>query len=169
VKFRSLVSQIGKPVNVAESLANRSSKWVAGHFGVSMRTAQRWKKGTQQPSPRIGGSERVIKSANADTRRTVAADAIRDAQAAHVGRVAVVDKSPKGKAPKPGRNTRNLRTVHVDKPRSRELLNSAADAVERGDDARAERLMNEAVMDAYGGGTGAALSIEDWPPGFHLI
>lgn len=168
MKFRSLVSQIGKPVNVSESLINRSSKWISGHFGVSRRTAQRWKAGTQQPGKRVGGADRVMDSANADTRRKVAADAMRNAQAANVGRVAVVDKSPRGKGPKRGKNYRNLKVVNFS-DRERERMNQAADALENGDTDRAEQLMNEAIMSAYGGGADSALSIEDWPPGFHLI
>lgn len=167
MKFSSLISRVGKPVNVAESLANRTSRWVASHFGVSMRTAQRWKKGTQQPSQRVGGPDRIMKSADADTRRKVAADAVRNAQAVHVGRVEVMDKSPK-KGAKPGRNYRNLKTVTLN-ARSREIMDQAADALERGDTNRAEELTSEAIMHSYGGGADSALSVADWPPGFHLI
>lgn len=168
MKFRSLISQVGKPVNVSEALVNRSSKWVAQHFGVSMRTAQRWRKGTQQPSKRAGGPEKVIKSADSETRQKVAADAMRSAQAVHVGRVAVVDKSPRGKGPKQGKNFRNVGTVQLD-PASRERMNEAADALEAGDTERAEQLMSEAVLRTAGKDYGAALEVADWPPGFHLI
>ncbi|MGH3283601.1 MAG: hypothetical protein ACRDPD_02755 [Streptosporangiaceae bacterium] len=169
MKFRNLISQVGKPLSTSEALINRPTKWIAEKFGVSRRTAQRWKKGTQQPSPRVGGPDTVIKdSTNADTRKAVAANAIRNAQAAHVGRVSVVDKSPRGNGPKPGKNFRNLKVVNFSE-REREQMSRAADALERGDTEQAERLMNDAIMGAYGGGADSALSIEDWPPGFHLI
>lgn len=166
MKFGSLVSKIGKPVNTAEALINRSSKWVAEHFGVSRRTAQKWKAGTQQPGKRVGGPETVIKSADADTRRKVAADAVRHAKGAVVGRVPVVDKSPKGKAVK---SYRNIKPVRFNTPADRARLDAAADALERGDTARAEEIMSEAILASYGGGAEASLSIEDWPSGFHLM
>ena len=60
MRFTSLISQIGKPQNVVESLTNRPSKWIAQHFGVSRRTAQRWKAGSQQPGKRVGGPDKVM-------------------------------------------------------------------------------------------------------------
>ena len=51
MKFKSMISQLGRPLTVAEALTGRDSKWIADKFGVSRRTAQRWKKGTQQPKP----------------------------------------------------------------------------------------------------------------------
>jgi hypothetical protein len=168
VKFRSLISQVGKPLSTSEALINRSSKWVAQHFGVSRRTAQRWKAGTQQPGKGVGGPRKVMDSADADTRRKNAADAMRNAQAVHVGRVPVVDKSPRGKGPKPGKNFRNVGTVQLD-PASRERMSRAADALERGDTERAEQLMSETVLRTSGKDYGSALEVADWPPGFHLI
>src|SRR5690242_5438012 len=168
MKFGSLISQIGKPQNVAEALVNRSSKWIADHFGVSRRTAQRWKAGSQQPGKRVGGPERVVKSANVETRRTVAASALRGASAVNVGRVEVVDKSPRGKGPKPGKNFRNVGVVQLDQ-RGRERMNEAAEALEAGDTERAERLMSEAVLRSPDKDYGSALDVADWPAHFHLI
>lgn len=168
MKFTSLVSQIGKPQNVAESLVNRTSKWVAEHFGVSRRTAQRWKAGSQQPGNRVGGPGRIEKSANAETRRTVAAQALRGATAVNVGRIEVVDKSPRGKGPKPGKNYRNIGVVQLD-PDSRERMNEAAEALEAGDTERAEQLMSEAVLRTPDYDTRGALDVADWPTHFHLI
>ncbi len=168
MKFTSLISQIGKPQNVAESLANRTSKWIAEHFGVSRRTAQRWKAGSQQPGKRVGGPEKVMGSASAETRRTVAASALRGATAVNVGRVEVVDKSPRGKGPRPGRNFRNVGVVQLD-PASRNRMNEAAEALEAGDTQRAEQLMSEAVLRTAGKDYGAALEVADWPAHFHLI
>jgi hypothetical protein len=168
VRFTSLVSQIGKPQNAAEALVNRTSRWIVKHFGVSMRTAQRWKKGTQQPGKRVGGPEQVTKSANAETRRTVAAQAMRGTTAVNVGRVEVVDKSPRGKGPKPGKNFRTVGVVQLDE-RSRERMAEAADALEAGDTERAGQLMSEAVLRTSGKDYGGALEVADWPAHFHLI
>ena len=170
MRFRSLVSQIGKPLTPAEALSNRSTKWIAQHFGISRRQAERRKYGhstLDRPQDRAK-RERVMESADADTRRKVAADALREAQAVHVGRIEVVDKSPKGKAKRPRRNFRNVGTVQLD-PASRERMNAAADALESGDTERAERLMSEAVLRTSGKDYGAALDVADWPPGLHLI
>jgi hypothetical protein len=164
MRFGSLVSRIGKPQSTPEALVNRTSKWIAEHFGVSRRTAQRWKAGTQQPGKRVGGPEQIEKSANAETRRAVAANAIRSATAINVGRVEVVDKSPRGKGPRPGKNFRNVGVVQLD-PASRERMEEAAELLESGDTEGAERLMGEAVLQGYG----SALSVADWPTHFELI
>lgn len=168
MRFTSLVSQIGKPQNVAEALTNRTSKWIAEHFGVSRRTAQRWKAGSQQPGKRVGGPGQVEKSANAETRRKVAANALRGATAINVGRIAVVDKSPRGKGPKPGKNYRNVGVVQLD-PAARERMNEAAEALEAGDTERAEQLMSEAVLNTADYNTRGALDVDDWPAHLHLI
>jgi hypothetical protein len=167
MRFTSLVSQIGKPQNVAEALVNRTSKWIADHFGVSRRTAQRWKAGSQQPGKRVGGPEQVAKSANAETRRTVAASALRGATAVNVGRIEVVDKSPR-KGARPGKQYRNVGVVQLD-PEARERMNEAAEAIEAGDTERAERLMSEAVLNTPDYNTGGALNVADWPAHLHLI
>jgi len=164
MKFGSLISRVGKPQNTAEALTNRTSKWVAEHFGVSRRTAQKWKAGTQQPGKRVGGPGAVEKSANTETRRTVAAGALRAATAVNVGRIEVLDKSPRAKGPKPGKNYRNVGVVQLD-PESQERMNEAADALEAGDTERAEQLMGAAVLQGYG----SALDVADWPTHFELI
>ena len=168
MKFKTMVSQIGKPRSVAEALDGRSTKDIAKQFGVSIRTAQRWKAGTQQPSKKLGGPGGVLKKLDTPAnRRKNAANAVRNANGAYAGRVPVIDKSPKGKKAKT--THRNIGAVSFDHPRSRELLNAAAEAIERRDYDRAEDLLSEAVLGAYGGGAESGLSIEDWPPGFHLI
>jgi hypothetical protein len=185
MKFTGLVSKIGKPKTVAEALADKTPgeiKSLAGKLGVSVRTIQKWKSGKgrrmpdgtykpQEPSKKLGGSERVIKeSTTSKTRRNVAAGKLRQTQAVHVGRVQVRDKSPRGKGPRAGMVYRNLGTIHL-RPAERDLMNQAADALERGDTARAEELTNQALMKGYGGGADSALSIEEnsWPSGIHLI
>jgi hypothetical protein len=169
VKFKSMVSAIGKPVNASEALTGRSSRWIAGKFGVSMRTAQRWRKGTQQPTDKGDRREKVMKSADADTRRKVAAEALRDARAVNVGRVQVVDKSPRGKGKGRKRDEyRNVGVVQLDGT-SRDKMREAADALESGDTDRAERLMSEAVLTSPGKNYGSALDVADWPAHLHLI
>jgi hypothetical protein len=171
VKFKSLMSQIGKPLNTSEALANRTSKWIAERFGISRRQAQRYKSGAaplDRPQDRAK-RERAMESADADTRRAVAAKALREAQAAHAGRVPVVDKSPKGKAKPPGRNFRNVGTVPLTDEKSRRRMTEAAEALEAGDIARAEKAMSEAITRTPGKDYGEALDIADWPPDFHLI
>ena len=173
MKFQTAISSIGKPRNVAESLINRSSKWVADHFGVSVRTAQRWKKGTQQPSKRVGGPERVTKSANADTRRKVAANTLRTGTTVHVGSVQVQGSGDK----KPG--TRKINEAWQVTPAMRAGMDRAADALDRGDLATAEQEMSAVVMNRYAGdssgggrdssgGIGSFVNITDWGTGFDV-
>lgn len=173
MKFQAAISSIGKPVNVAEALVNRSSKWVAKHFGVSVRTAQRWKAGTQQPGKRAGGPGAVTKTANAETRRKVAANALRTGSTVHIGSVKVRGSGDK-KA-----TTRKINKAWSVTPAMRERMNKAADALERGDMQAAEREMNAAVMGRYAGesqaggrdtsgGIASWLNIEDWGAGFDV-
>lgn len=161
MKFPRIISQIGKPQNAAEAVVNRSTKWIAQHFGVSRRTAQRWKAGTQQPTDRGGRRESVIKSANKETRQANAANALRNAQAINAGRVGVVDKSG-GKKSK-----RNLGVVQLD-PAARALMQQAAEQLEAGNEDEAERLMSQAILTS-GGKNYGPLEIDDYPPGFHTI
>jgi TolA-binding protein len=169
MRFKTLVSQIGKPRTVAEVLDGRTTKDIAKQFGVSIRTAQRWKAGTQQPSKKLGGPSAVIKKLDTpNNRRKNAANAIRNAQAASVGRIPLTDKSPRGKTA-PKATFRNVGVVNFGSPATRAKLNAAADALERKDYGRAEQLLSEAVLTTPGKDYGGALAIEDWPPGFSLI
>lgn len=166
MKFKTLVSQIGKPVSVQESLINRSTKWIAQHFGVSLRQAQRYKSGRatlDRPQDRAK-RERVMGSADAETRRKVAASSIRDARAVNVGRVRLRYGDPGQRGRVGGGDRRNLGVVQLNDAQ-REKMAQAADALEAGDTERAEYLMNEAILDGKYG----PLQIDDWPPGFHLI
>lgn len=169
MRFKTLVSQIGKPRSVSEALTGRSTKDIAKQFGVTVRTAQKWKAGSQQPGKRVGGPSAVIKKMDTPAnRRKIAANAIRNAHAASVGRIKVIDKSPRGKGPqKP--SFRNIGTVNFSDQRSREKLNAAADAIERRDYDRAEQLFSEAVLGTPGKDYGSALAVDDWPAAFHII
>ncbi len=162
MRFRQIISQIGKPVSPREALSNRTSKWVADKFGVSRRTAQRWKKGTQQPSDRLSRKGKVMDSADAETRRKVAADALRGAQAVDAGTVRV--RYPGGRG---DQTKRKVGVVPLDE-QARERMQEAADALERGDVERAEGLVSDAVLNTNGRHYGP-LQIDDYPPGFHLI
>jgi hypothetical protein len=179
MKFTSLISQIGKPQNVAEALVNRSTKWIAEHFGVTQRTAQKWKSGKgrkqadgtykpQAPGKEVGGPERVKKSASAETRRMLATQAMRAATAINVGRIAVKDVSPKKGKPRQGVEYRNVGVVQLD-PESRARIDEAARALDSGDTVRAEQLMSTAILRTAGKDYGGALVIADWPAHFHLI
>lgn len=161
MKFPRIISQIGKPQNSAEAVINRSTKWIAQQFGVSRRTAQRWKAGTQQPTDRGGRRESVIKSANKETRQANAANALRNAQAINAGRVGVIDTSGQKKS------KRNLGVVQLD-PAARALMQQAAEQLEAGNEAEAERLMSQAILTS-GGKNYGPLEIDDYPPGFHTI
>jgi TolA-binding protein len=170
MQFKTMVSQIGKPRTVSEALEGRDTKQIAEQFGVSRRTAQKWKAGTQQPSKKLGGSKGVIgRLATPANRRKNAANVIRNAQGAFAGKIAVVDKSPKGKSKTPKPGTRNLGAIRFGDTRSTERLNRAADAIERGDYAAAEREFGEAVLGTPGKDYGSALVVDDWPPGFSII
>lgn len=121
-----------------------TSRHIADTFGVSMRTAQRWLAGTQRPR----NEARVI--AAADT-RTVRSQTLRSAQGVTVGRVAVVTKSsdtPDGQ--------RNIGTVLTD-------FGFIADAIDSGATEReAHAMLDEAILDAYGGRTGDHLNISEY-------
>jgi hypothetical protein len=161
MKFRSMISQVGKPVDATEALEGRSSRWVANRFGVSMRTAQRWRKGTQEPSAREGRRDQVMASAS---RAKVAANAIRNARAVSAGKVGV--KSDTGRAGA-RTGTRNVGFVELDSG-ARERMDEAADMLDAGDYEGAQQLMSDAVLNT-GGRDYGPLHIEDYPPGFHLI
>lgn len=163
MKFGRMISQIGKPQSASEAVINRTSKWIAQHFGVSRRTAQRWKAGTQQPTDRGGRRESVIKSANKETRQAVAAQALRNAQAINAGRVGV--RYPGGRVGAGGK--RNLGVVQLD-PASRELMQRAAEQLEMGNEEAAEQLVSQAILTSNGKNYGP-LEIDDYPPGFHTI
>jgi hypothetical protein len=161
MKFRSMISQVGKPVSTAEALTGRSTRWIAKKFGVSIRTAQRWKAGTQQPTEKGGRRAKVAKSAD---RLKVAAKVLRETRAVNAGRVGV--KSDTGRAAA-REGTRNVGLVHLDDS-ARDRMAQAADALAAGDVERAEDLVSDAILNT-GGRNYGPLQISDYPPGFHLI
>lgn len=169
MKFGNLISRnLGKAQSVTEALTGRSTRWISEHFGVSRSTAFRWRTGRQRP----GTGERkdaVMGSPDKDTRRRIAADAMRHANAVHVGKVTM--RYPGGR----GDGTqRNIGTVYLS-PEAREKMNEAAEALERGDEQRAEDLWNDALLRSgnRSSTTGRAeygpLDIGDYGPGTHLI
>jgi hypothetical protein len=157
-----MISQLGRPVTIAEALTGRDTKWIADKFGVSRRTAQRWKKGTQQPKP--DRRPAVIKSVDAKQRRKIAAEAIREVRAVNAGRVAVKSDTGKYAATE---STRNVGLVQLDES-ARDRMRQAADALDRNEVDQAEALFSDAVLNTNGRNYGP-LQISDYPPGFHLI
>lgn len=173
MKFRSVISSIGKPVNPREALSNRTSAWVARHFGVSRRTAQRWKAGSQQPTERADRRGRVMDSADSGTRRKVAADALRSARTLHIGAVTVKGSGDKRDT------TRRINKDWQVTPEMRERMDRAAEYLEAGNVEAAEDEMNAAVMNRYAGeearggrdssgGIASWLKITDWGAGFDV-
>lgn len=165
MKFSRLVSHVsGKPVSVAEALTGRATKWIMDKFGVSRSTAQRWKSGRPShpggPPSRPKGSKAddVMQSADRDTRRKIAAGAMRNATAVNVGVIEVDGDTDRCKG------KRNLGTVQLTEAQ-RAKMAEAAEATEAGNMEDAERLHSEALL----GGNYGPLRITDYNPGFGYI
>jgi hypothetical protein len=168
VKFKSIIGRsIGKPLSVAEALAGRSTKWIAEKFGVSESTARRWRSGrpSHRGGPPAGESSRhkgdIMGSAGTGQRRKIAATAMRGASAVNVGKVGV--ESDTGEET----GTRRVGVIQLG-TEGRDLMRQAADALERGDYATAERLHDQAILHADGRDYGP-LHITDYGPGFNYI
>lgn len=132
-----------------------TSKWVAQEYGVSVRTAQRWLAGTQQPR---AASVRQSVMAGAD-RSQVRIKALRQVNSVDLGSAAMFDKSA-------GRNVRrDLGSLEVD-------MSPVADLLERGgSEAEADALTAQIYEAAYfKGGLGDDYPLEiaeyDLPPEF---
>ncbi|MDG9679047.1 hypothetical protein [Micromonospora sp. DH14] len=129
-------------------------------YGVSRRTAQKWLKGDQAPSER-GGRRDAVRGDKRAARR-IAADQMRSAKVAAVGKIQVVSKSNQKPA-----GSRNVGVVTID-PQSRRLLNEAASLLESGMDDQAAQKASDAIMSAYGrskgdnGQVAGALEIGEW-------
>jgi hypothetical protein len=161
MKFGQLVSRnLGKPVSVAEALIGRSTKWIADKFGVSDTTARRWRRGTQQPRDDDRRNS-ALKSPDKDTRRHIAANAMRGASAINVGKIGVDADTGRGKG------QRRLGIVQLG-AEGRERMARAAEALENGDEALAAQLQSDAILHADGRDYGP-LHVEDYGPGFHFI
>ncbi|WP_226360970.1 hypothetical protein [Pseudonocardia sp. ICBG1142] len=149
---RTILQSLGRAANPREAIESLTAehgrgttRWVAEQLGVSMRTVQRWRKGTQ--SPRDTGQ--VTGLAN---EQRVRINALRNAQTTSVGRVSVYSRSS-GTLD----GGRDVGTVGVD-------FNIAADLMEQGaSEEEIQAAISDAVMDGYGGnGFGDVLTIDDY-------
>lgn len=149
---RSVLRSLGRAMNPREAIESLvaehgrgTTRWIAEQLGVSRRTVQRWRKGTQTPR-NVG---RVTALAD---QRQVRVNTMRNAQAVSVGSVSVYSKSSGALD-----GSRNIGTVGVD-------FNFAADLLEDGaPEEEVEAAMSDAVMDAYGGdGFGDVLGADEY-------
>jgi hypothetical protein len=161
VKFQQLIGRnLGKPVSIAEALLGRPTRWIADKFGVSDTTARRWRRGVQAPT-QADRRNSVLKSPDKETRRRIAASAMRAASAINVGKLGVDADTGRAKG------TRQVGLIHLGNE-GRARMAEAADALERGDEAEAARLHSEAILHSDGRDYGP-LHAEDYGPGFHYI
>jgi hypothetical protein len=129
-------------------------------YGVSRRTAQKWLAGSQAPAERGGRRDAVRNDKRAA--RKIAADQMRSAKVAAVGKVEVQSKSVQKPA-----GARNVGVVTLD-PQSRQMLNEAAALLESGMDEQAAQKASDAIMRSYGlskgdnGQVSGALEIRNW-------
>ena len=146
-------------VDIHKLLAPMSSREIANQYGVSMRTAQRWRKGTQTPS--LANQERIREDDFG-----VAAEVFDQAHGAIVGRVAVYSRSSNKRD-----GYRNIGNVYGD-------FDPVAEALRSGDLREAERAMDRVTMNAYGGKgkvgrrrseVSDSLGIADFPEGIELF
>ncbi|WP_075297805.1 MULTISPECIES: hypothetical protein [unclassified Pseudonocardia] len=149
---KSVLRSLGRAMNPREAIESLvaehgrgTTRWLAEELGVSMRTVQRWRKGTQAPRD----SQRVTGLADA---QQVRVNALRSARTVSVGAVSVISRS--SGAPDGGRN---VGTVGAD-------FNIAADLLEQGaSEDEVQAAISDAVMDGYGGnGFGEVLEIDDY-------
>jgi len=149
---RSVLRSLGRAMNPREAIESLvaehgrgTTRWIAGQLGVSMRTVQRWRKGTQDPRD----MDRVTSLAN---EQQVRINALRSAQTASVGSVSVFSRSS-GQFD----GTRDIGTVSAD-------FGIAADLLEQGaSEEEVQAAISDAVMDGYGGdGFGEVLGAEDY-------
>lgn len=170
--FREAMGELGRPMDWRESiLAIRdehgpgASRHIASTFGVSMRTAQRWLAGTQQPARHRREEVRA-----AGDRKRVAARALRSARTVSVGRVKVINRStgrPDG--------TRPVGVLDVDQSLRTGLGETAREYVE-GDATAAGDVLSDALLSAYSEQRASdnrsiaagALLIYDYPTGIDV-
>lgn len=149
---RSVFRSLGRAVDAREAIESLvaehgrgTTRWIAEQLGVSQRTVQRWRKGTQSPR-NTAGVARL-----ADPNR-VRVNALRNARAVSVGSVSVFSRSSGALD-----GSRNVGMVGAD-------FNVAADLLEQGaSEEEVQAAISDAVMDGYGGnGFGEVLGIDDY-------
>lgn len=144
--FDDLVRATGEPAGWSDALAairaehgSRTSRYLADRFGVTMRTAQRWQKGTHAPA------SADVRAALPDMvdRDRLAAQRIREAQRFDPGgEVRIMTSSKGGPRKVSGAGWRVT-------PDVRDRLDLVASALESGDRSGAEREFSDLVTDLY--------------------
>jgi len=124
-----------------------ASRQIARQFGVSQRTAQRALKGDTK-NPKFAATDKFSGQR--------AANALRDVHVAHAGRVSV-----KYTAEDRDEGDRNI----GDRQFGPEDLDEAVSWLEEGEWDKAGDAFDKALLNQYGGGTGQALTIDDYTEG----
>lgn len=144
---------------IREKHGKGASGFLAGLCGVSKGTAARWLSGKQSPSSRVPGRVAAIRGAGD---RIAAAKKVRGMRSVRPRMVAVEELSPATAGPGGFRQIESAIDLGV-------MSDRIADALERGDDAEAANLLNQALIAGYAGedvtddtGLAALLSISDF-------
>jgi len=166
VKFTDAINELGRARNDREALdaikaehGSSSARWLADRLGISPRQARRYLAGDVRRPP--AGRAAAIRQGAAPTR--IAGNALRGAAALNVGEVRVTIKSPGPRQPSEGRRRIGTKAVT---PTARRILDRAADRLDAGDTAGAERLVSEAVQTMYGTD---AFEITDYADGIDVL
>lgn len=138
MNFRELISKIADDyrgrASVSDVLGGMSAKDIAGRYGVTVRTAQRWRKGTHAPS--LGNVSKIR-----DDDERVAATALRNAN--HIDLEDIDIEYPGGNYKRGGKR-------HVGMIRGNDFFGNVADALDAGDMDDAEQEMSDGALGAYG-------------------
>lgn len=166
MKFTDAIKDLGRARNDREALnairtehGSSSARWLAEQLGISSRQARRYLAGDVRRPP---ASRAAAIRARANPAR-IAGNALRGAGALNVGDVKVTIKSPGPRQPSEGRRRIGTKAVT---PAARRILDQAAERLDAGDTAGAERLMNEAVQTMYGTD---AFEITDYADGIDVL
>ena len=123
--------------------------------GVGVPPARRWATGKQKPSPRAERTGRTKVQRAMGGAKAVKAERVRQTSSIDVGTVTVrVSSGGKG-----GYETRNLGYIQPD-PAAMEAI---AALIESGHPERAEELLGQALLEAYGDGLSDFMQIVDIP------
>lgn len=144
---------------IREKHGKGATSFLAGLCGVSKGTAARWLSGKQSPNPRVPGRVDAIRKAGD---RIAAARKIRRMRTVRPRMVAVEELSPATAGPGGFRQIDSDINLGV-------MSDRIAEAWERGDEAEAAKLLDQALIAGYAGedvtddtGLAALLSISDF-------
>jgi hypothetical protein len=149
VEFAEAIDQLGRPRTFAEAidvLKDRGTRWFVERFGISERTARRWRAGTHEPARTAAGRQRreeVIRAVGPAARHTLAIRALRAATSLYVGRVEVRSKSDGSL-----QGERSIGTVVLDHIGRREL-DVVIRALEEGEVQGAGNAFSDLVLGLY--------------------